>query len=102
MKFDTCYLVFPRSSMVWKLSGLAPSSNIEKRIPLLLLPALFAGGREVLIFGSGRVLTKKEFLTLKRTASAWIECSDPKRVILALRLPTGDSGVQRPPKRRHG
>ena len=101
MTLSVSYLVFPKNSPLWRITGLGPDRAVERRIPLLFLPALDDKGEEALIFRSGRVLTGDEFRILRQTSYAWVETGEPCRVTRALDLPSGERGVQPLPLNRH-
>lgn len=86
-------LVFPSDSRLRAVEGLHHLPKLERRVPLLLLPAAWPGTVEVLIFQSGRIFTGSEFRALRFSSGIWIETDQPLRVKRILQLPMGEPGI---------
>ena len=87
------FLVFPPDSRLRAVEGLHHLPRIERRVPLLILPAVWPGTVEILIFQSGRVFTGSEFRALRLASGIWIETSQVLRVKQILKLPMNEPGV---------
>ena len=94
------FLVFPgklpiRGSAIFVEGIMARESlrSTERRIPLVILPRLYKGCIEIIMFRSGRIFTREEFRALKFSSGAWIETDQPLRIKRLLCLDLSEPGI---------